>query len=392
MPAVSAVILNYNSAAYAVECVRSLRREAARAGLELEIVLVDNCSPELDRERPILEALASESGAELLFNTENSGYSGGMNFGLRATHAPVLAILNPDLCFFEGSLERLVRQVVENESCGVAGPMGYYDLDRCVALPPNPLPDLIDHWRQVFAHFGPGFARAYARHRSRVSYRYWTLKEPTALPMLSGCCMVLRRDVLPRIGGLFDERFPLYYEDADFYRRVGKAGLDCTLVPDAQIAHFYGRSSATDGGEAMRRYHIAQVAYYQKWYGSLLCSIGYDFGKRVISWWPRRWAKRPPLEPHDLGTVVAPPAIEVPSDEPFFLELSMDPMFFLSGGIVGAGNPFRFSETAWQSIGYLRYFVRAVDARTMKTMRVWSFERVPAPLAQPVATTVGSDA
>ncbi|MBK9384771.1 MAG: glycosyltransferase [Planctomycetes bacterium] len=381
MADVSAVILSYNSAAYVVECVRSLRREASRAGIALELVIVDNRSPELERDKPILEAIAAESGAELLFNDRNSGYSGGMNFGLRATSAPVLAILNPDLCFFEGSLEKLHRHVVEHRECGVAGPMGFYDLDRAVALPPNPLPDLADHWRQVYAHLTPGLARAYARHRSRVSYRYWTLERPTALPMLSGCCMVLRRDVLPTIGGLFDERFPLYYEDADFYRRVGRAGLECTLVPDAHIAHFYGRSSATDGGEAMRRYHIAQQEYYRKWYGPLRRALGYELGKKVIDWWPGKWKKRPPLEPVDLGRVVDPPSIEVPTREPFFLELSMDPMFFLAGGIVRATNPFAFSALAWRSIGYLRYFVRAVDVATMRTLRVWTFERIGAEAA-----------
>lgn len=331
----------------------------------------------------MLEALAAESGARLILNEVNSGYSGGMNLGLRHTSAPLVAVLNPDLHFFEGSIEALVAEVQENPRCGVSGPMGFYDLDRAVALPPNPLPDLLDHWRQVFAHLGPVGARRYAKRRARESYAYWTLSRPTPLPMLSGCCMVFRREVLAKLGGLFDERFPLYYEDADFYRRVGRAGLECVLVPDAHIVHYYGRSSSTDDGESMRRYHVAQDRYYRKWYGALGYHLGYRGGKRFLDWWPAGHKKRPPAEPVDLGPVTRPPSIEVPIEGAFYLELSMDPMFFLGGGIVRTANPFRFSERTWESIGELRYYLRAVEVATMETIRVWSFERVPEPARVP---------
>jgi GT2 family glycosyltransferase len=51
----------------------------------------------------------------------------------------------------------------------------------------------------------------------------WTSRAPLALPMMSGAMFLIERAFFERIGR-FDERYPLYYEDADLSRRSGTAG------------------------------------------------------------------------------------------------------------------------------------------------------------------------
>ena len=58
---------------------------------------------------------------------------------------------------------------------------------------------------------------------------------------LSGCCMVMRSDNFLAIGG-FDERFFLYFEDADITRCLSTKGK-CVHLPLASVTHGWGRGS-----------------------------------------------------------------------------------------------------------------------------------------------------
>ena len=53
---------------------------------------------------------------------------------------------------------------------------------------------------------------------------------------ISGCAMCVKRKVFEKIG-LFDERFFLYFEDADFCTRAKRNGYNITVNPDVVIFH-----------------------------------------------------------------------------------------------------------------------------------------------------------
>lgn len=53
---------------------------------------------------------------------------------------------------------------------------------------------------------------------------------------ISGCCMLIRKDVLRQIGG-FDEAFFAYAEDFDWCLRAQKAGLKMLYVHNAKLYH-----------------------------------------------------------------------------------------------------------------------------------------------------------
>lgn len=64
---------------------------------------------------------------------------------------------------------------------------------------------------------------------------------PCPLPFASGCCLLLRRDVMRRVGG-FDEGFFLYFEDADLTMRVNEIA-QTWFCPQATITHAWQRGS-----------------------------------------------------------------------------------------------------------------------------------------------------
>jgi GT2 family glycosyltransferase len=73
--------------------------------------------------------------------------------------------------------------------------------------------------------------------------------------------MLVRRAAFDRIGG-FDERFFLYWEDADFCRRVRLAGFTVRYNPCAKVVHTVGGSSRNAASLAIREFHRSAYLYY----------------------------------------------------------------------------------------------------------------------------------
>jgi GT2 family glycosyltransferase len=84
--------------------------------------------------------------------------------------------------------------------------------------------------------------------------------------MLSGAVMAIRAADFDRVGG-FDERFPLYFEESDFLRRIAAIRQRVVYVPDARCRHLFNQSAAQVAGEAAARYAQSEMRYLEKWNG-----------------------------------------------------------------------------------------------------------------------------
>jgi N-acetylglucosaminyl-diphospho-decaprenol L-rhamnosyltransferase len=78
---------------------------------------------------------------------------------------------------------------------------------------------------------------------------------------VSGACMVARRSALERVKG-FDERYFLYWEDADLCRRLRSQGYRIHYVPAATAIHHIGHSSRGVRPSAIRAFHESAYLYY----------------------------------------------------------------------------------------------------------------------------------
>ncbi len=78
---------------------------------------------------------------------------------------------------------------------------------------------------------------------------------------LSGACMLAKREALNAVRG-FDERFFLYWEDADLCRRLRNRGYHVRYVPGATAIHRVGQSSRTARASAIRAFHESAYLYY----------------------------------------------------------------------------------------------------------------------------------
>lgn len=189
----------------------------------------------------------------------NSGYGRAHNIALdRSLESPACRyhiVMNPDIAFAAGTIERLVDFLDQTPRAGAVMPRVLYpdgSLQYLCKLLPSP-------GHLAARRFWPALAAA----RDAVyTLRHADYDEVFECPSLSGCFMMLRTDALRR-AGLFDERFFLYFEDVDLIRRIGQH-YKTLYCPLAQVTHDYQKGSYSSF--KLLRYHIAStLKYFGKW-------------------------------------------------------------------------------------------------------------------------------
>lgn len=258
-PRVLAIVVHWRNVDDTAACLRSLALAAYPA---LRVAVVDNGSAD----GAALAALASELGVRLLVSARNRGFAGGANLGLRLALDEDFAyalLVNNDATVAPEMLSRLVATAEADPTIGAVGPKV---LD---AAHPARIWYLGGRWRGwLVAGLGEG-----ARDG-----RCWEVAWP--VDFVSGCGMLLRCAALRRVG-LFDERFFMYYEDADLCRRLATAGYRIVADGRARMWHGVARSTAHD--VPWRRYlrqrsralfQLGAVAPWQRVPLALLLALG----------------------------------------------------------------------------------------------------------------------
>ena len=192
---------------------------------------------------------------------DNRGFAAGVNLAARASRAPVIVLLNPD-AVVEGPLPSVLASCLDADpTIGVVGPR-VLNADGTV---------------QESARRFPGASTALGgrstwltRHFPNNPFTRWNLRTREAerdghatVDWLAGSCFATRRTVFDAVGGL-DEGFFMYWEDADFCRRVGATGVRCVYAPAVTVRHTGGVSSAQNVGPSIRAFHRSAFRLYWK--------------------------------------------------------------------------------------------------------------------------------
>lgn len=255
----SVIIVNFNSGGYLAECLASIAAHAPEA----HAVVVDNASVDgSDR------VAASRPGrVELQRNQTNLGFARGVNQGLAHASGDAVLVLNPDCRLLPGAVDRLVAELAQHPECAIAGPQILND-DGSVQGSARGDPTLLT------GLFGRSTLLTRLFPRSRLARRNVRIDATvinqsdqgdqaasSEVDWVSGACMLARREALEAAGG-FDERYFLYWEDADLCRRLRDLGHSIRYVPAAWVTHTVGRSSRGAQTLATRAFHQSAYTYY----------------------------------------------------------------------------------------------------------------------------------
>ena len=197
--------------------------------------------------------------AVLLPRTDNRGFAAGVNLAARATDAPFLLLVNPD-SVVEGPLVAFLEDwMVAHPDAGVVGPR-VLNADGSVQPSARKFPDWTTWLGGRTTWLTARFPDNPLSRRNLVGR---DSEGALDVDWLSGACQMTRRDAFERVGG-FDEGFFMYWEDADYCRRIAAAGLRRVYLPGVCIRHLTGRSAEHAPAAAVRAFHRSAYRLYWK--------------------------------------------------------------------------------------------------------------------------------
>ncbi len=207
-PICDLVLLSWNQWEQTGPCLETLFQNTI---IPSRLFIVDNAS-----EQPVRAFLSDvkPQGAilevRLLQNEKNEGFPKGMNRGIQESTAPFVCLLNNDLRFTKGWLKELLDIARSNPTIGVLNPSS----STFGKIPPRGV-SLQEYAESLQSRHG----------------------QFTEVGMCIGFCMLIKREVLTRIGRLTEEVERIFFEDEDFCMRVQAAGYQCVVAEASYVYH-----------------------------------------------------------------------------------------------------------------------------------------------------------
>jgi len=273
----AAVIVSWRSRDLLRRCLRAVVGQPEVA----EIVVVDNASGD-----GTVEMVQGEfPSVRLIANEANLGFAAGNNQAIRATRSPFVLLLNPDAEVHAGALRAILDVFGKEERIGaVAAQLLLPDgtVQRSCRGFPEPAPVVAE---------ALGLARLFPRSEALGAYRmrFWDHDSRRDVDQPMASALALRRAALDE-AGLFDESFPLYFNDVDLCYRLKQAGWRIVFEPKARVTHHYGQSSTWQvRPSAILQSHRSLIRFYCKHYRGRICPC--EYGLVVAGAWLTMWPR-----------------------------------------------------------------------------------------------------
>lgn len=224
-------------------------------GGEKKIFIIDN-SPACE-----LSTLSREFGCvEYEFLGKNVGFGAAHNLAFKKAKewgSKYHVIVNPDISYSEDVVQPMVDYLDNHPSVGQLMPRILYPNGNMQYLPKlTPEPQL-HLWRKL------PFPKAV--HRSKMErFEMRPMKNDKIYDVanVTGCFSIVRTDIIAKLGG-YDERFFMYFEDADLSRRIHTI-CRTQYFPMVSVYHDYGRSAQ----KKLRLFLVfvdSFIKYFNKW-------------------------------------------------------------------------------------------------------------------------------
>jgi GT2 family glycosyltransferase/pyruvate-formate lyase-activating enzyme len=211
---VSIIILTHNQLEHTKRCLDSIE---AYTSEPYELILVDNGST--DGTPDYLQKYANDhSNVRMIANKKNLGFAAGNNQGMAVANGNYLLLLNNDTVVTKGWLARMLSVFERYPEVGIVGPVSNY------VSGPQQVKEVSYRSLEKMHHFAKKWSAA---HMGQTMEFYRVV----------GFCLLAKREVIDKIGGL-DEQFGSgNFEDDDFCFRAAAAGYKARIAQDAFVHH-----------------------------------------------------------------------------------------------------------------------------------------------------------
>lgn len=239
---VSVIIVNWNGGEILKDCLDSLSKIR---GINWELVLVDNGSTDQSEKLP-LKYKKPIKNYKLIKNSDNLGFAPANNQGVKKASGKYILLLNNDTIVFADLFKELIKKIETDPYIGVIQPKIYL-MDK---------KDYLDNAGSFLTRIG------FLTHWGFMQKDGLEYQSEREIFSAKGACMLIRADLVKKIG-LFDDDFFSYFEESDFCWRVHLAGYKVIFYPKTFIFHKLGYT--------IKRMNVFNLNY--QYYKNRICSL-----------------------------------------------------------------------------------------------------------------------
>lgn len=280
-PDISVVIVNWNTIGLLRDVLASTY--ANLGAITAQVIVVDNASSDGSA-----DMVAAEFPQTVLIrNADNRGFAAANNQGFEIATGRHILLLNSDTIVLGDVLTASVRYLDSHPKVGAMG-CRVLNLDRTMQRTCSMWPSHLNLILQTSGLWKLKRPRALVPFFGRYQMMDWQRDSERPVESISGCYLMLRREVLEEVGPL-DEDFFFFGEETDWCRRISDAGWQLMFAPVGEIVH-YGSASArklnhkrdlmlTDATVRLHRKHGGALAGAGAWAIILAFNIS-----RAVGW------------------------------------------------------------------------------------------------------------
>ena len=256
---VSVCIVSWNIKELLRDCLNSLKAQAG--DVRYETIVVDNASRDGSAEMVRREF----PWVKLVDPKANLGFGRANNLAYKHSTGRWVLLLNPDTVVLDRAIEKLVKFADEHpEAAAVGGRTLKKDgvsLERSCCWGSPGL------WPLFCKSLGLHIIFKNSAIFNREAMDYWQRDSVREVGVITGCCLMIRREVYEQTGG-FDDHFFMYAEETDLCWRMREDGGRLVFCPEAQIIHLVGESAKKATRNRLFHINRALLKLFRKHYGT----------------------------------------------------------------------------------------------------------------------------
>lgn len=247
-PRVSCGIVTYNNADIIEKCISSLQDYTRDC--DLKIYVYDNHSS--DQTAELVHDRFKD--VRVFRGRSNKGFGCGHNrIASRVTDADYHVVVNPDIVVDTDVISQMALYMDVHPEIGILIPK-VKNIDGTEQFLPKYQPNFK---YVILSKFKPWayYRRIYTRQDDQVT-------EPVTCENISGSFFLIRKSLFDELGG-FDERYFMYFEDADLARRAA-AKAKLVYHPGVYVYHAWKRDN-TGSLRGVRIFLTSMLKYMIRW-------------------------------------------------------------------------------------------------------------------------------
>ncbi|OGH38265.1 MAG: hypothetical protein A3B44_01285 [Candidatus Levybacteria bacterium RIFCSPLOWO2_01_FULL_38_21] len=255
---ISIIIVNYKVKKEILRCISSIYKSGSN--LVFEIIVVDN-----DEKNTIEENLKKQfPKVKYVKSPKNIGFGAGNNLGAKYAKGEVLFFLNPDTEVLENSIDLLYKFLNSTKDVGGVSPILLNDRGVLHFVQGS------QHLTILRGIFSLSFIQKISPNNliaKKFFLNDWDKKTVREVDVVPGTAFMISKNLFDKIGG-FDEKFFLFFEEADLARKISALKLKNYVIPQAKIIHL-GRESTKKRDDIREIFSKSKFYYFKKWHGLL---------------------------------------------------------------------------------------------------------------------------